>query len=123
MSKRPRGTGSIFSVPGSRNLWVGYTGANDEYIRESERTWNAHLRDYFGGETLKAEKKTEKYSGMKATRVGTVQLAGYVEKRQGEGASKSQSTANWLCFAGLSRLALILSRKRFPVCRNSIASL
>lgn len=145
MSKRPRGTGSIFSVPGSRNLWVGYTGANGEYIRESrgsakkedaknflkrrmeavsggnflgpriekitvdelfddllqdykthgqfflwpERTWNAHLKDYFGGETLKAEKKSEKYPGMKAARVGTVQLAGYVEKRQGDGASKS----------------------------------
>lgn len=134
--KRPRGTGSIFSVPGSRNLWVGYTGPNGEYVRESsgspkktdaqnflkerlkavsngnflgpraekitvdelfddllqdykthaqfflwpERTWNAHLKSYFGGETLKTEKKAEKYSGMRASRIGTAQLAGYVEK-------------------------------------------
>src|SRR5580700_937157 len=124
--KRPRGTGAIFSVPGSRFLWVGYTDAKGEYVRESskevqrtkaqkfldkrlqavasgnflgpqvdritvdelyddllqdyrthgqfvpwpERCWNAHLKDYFGG--------------MKAVRVGTTQIAGYVEKRQGE---------------------------------------
>jgi integrase len=129
--KRPRGTGAIFSVPGSRFLWVGYTDAKGEYVRESskevqrtkaqkfldkrlqavasgnflgpqvdritvdelyddllqdyrthgqfvpwpERRWNAHLKDYFGG--------------MKAVRVGTTQIAGYVEKRQGEGAAKS----------------------------------
>lgn len=39
------------------------------------RRWNIHLKDYFGG--------------MKAARVGTTQIAGYVEKRQGEGAAKS----------------------------------
>jgi integrase len=145
MSKRPRGTGAIFSVPGSRNLWVGYTGANGEYIRESsggqkkedaknflkrrmeavsggnflgprvekitvdelfddllqdykvhaycfswpEYLWNAHMKNYFGGETLTAEKKAEKYSGMRASRVGTTQIAGYVAKRQGEGVSRS----------------------------------
>jgi integrase len=145
MSKRPRGTGSIFSVKGSRNLWVGYADASGKYLRESSgspnkteaqkflrkrmeavsggnflgprvekitvdelfddllqdyrnngqfvlwpfRTWNGHLKDYFGGETLEADKKAEKYSGMKASRVGTSQLAAYVEKRQGEGASKS----------------------------------
>jgi integrase len=145
MTKRPRGTGAIFRVPGSKNLWVGYSGPNGEYIREScgspkrtnaqsflksrmeavsggnflgpriekitvdelfddllqdykthgqffqwpERTWNAHLKHYFGGETLSADKKAEKYCGMRAARVGTVQLAGYVEKRQSEKASKS----------------------------------
>jgi integrase len=145
MSKRPRGTGAIFNVPGSRFLWVGYTDAKGEYVRESsketqptkaqkflnnrlqavangnflgprveritvdelfddllqdyrthgqfalwpERCWNAHLVDYFGGETLKADKKAEKYSGMKAARVGTAQIAGYVEKRTAEGAAKS----------------------------------
>lgn len=131
MSKRPRGTGSIFSVPGSRNLWVGYTGANGEYIRESsgsakkedaknflkrrmeavsggnflgpriekitvdelyddllqdyrthgkdvewaEGRWNVHLKDHFGG--------------MRASRVGTTQIAGYVQKRQEEKAAKA----------------------------------
>jgi integrase len=131
MSKRPRGTGAIFSVPGSRNLWVGYTGTNGEYIREScgsprktdarnflkarmeavsggnflgprvekitvdelyddllqdyrthgkdvewaEGRWKVHLKDYFGG--------------MRAARVGTTQIAGYVEKRQGEKAAKA----------------------------------
>jgi integrase len=145
MSKRPRGTGAIFSVPGSRFLWVGYTDAKGEYVRESsketqptraqkflnnrlqavangnflgprveritvdelfddllqdyrthgqfalwpERCWNAHLADYFGGETLKADKRAEKYSGMKAARVGTAQIAGYVEQRTTEGAAKS----------------------------------
>jgi integrase len=145
MSKRPRGTGAIFSVPGSRFLWVGYTDTKGEYVRESsketqptkaqkflnnrlqavasgnflgprveritvdelfddllqdyrthgqfalwpERCWNAHLIHYFGGETLKADKRAEKYSGMKAARVGTAQIAGYVEKRIAEGAAKS----------------------------------
>ena len=145
MGKRPRGTGAIFSRPGSANLWIGYTGPNGEYVREScgspnkteaqkflrkrmeavsggnflgrrvekitvdelfddllqdykthgqfflwpERTWNAHLKDYFSGETLQADKKAEKYSGMRAARVGTTQIAGYVSKRQDEGASKS----------------------------------
>ncbi|HTQ61125.1 MAG TPA: site-specific integrase [Candidatus Solibacter sp.] len=145
MSKRPRGTGAIFNVPGSRFLWVGYTDAKGEYVRESsketqptsaqkflnnrlqavangnflgprveritvhelfddllqdyrthgqfalwpERCWNAHLLDYFGGETLKADKRAEKYSGMKAARVGTAQIAGYVEQRTTEGAAKS----------------------------------
>lgn len=27
MSKRPRGAGSMFSVPGSKNLWIGDTNA------------------------------------------------------------------------------------------------
>jgi len=53
------------------------------------RCWNAHLKNYFGGETLKADTKTEKRSGMKAARVGTAQIAGYVEMRQAEGAAKS----------------------------------
>ena len=144
MSKRPRGTGAIYSVPGSRNLWVGYTDANGEYQREScgspkrtdaqnflkgrmeavsagnflgprvekitvnelfddllqdykthgkfhlwpERTWNAHLKDYFDGATLPLEKDAV-YSGMRASRVGTKQIAGYVEKRQNENAAKS----------------------------------
>jgi integrase len=142
--KRPRGTGAIFSVPGSKNLLVGYTDANGEYQREScgspkrtdaqnflksrmeavsagnflgpriekitvnelfgdliqdykkhekfhlwpERTWNAHLKDYFGATKLPLEKDAI-YSGMRASRVGTSQIAGYVEKRQGEKASKS----------------------------------
>jgi integrase len=131
MSKRPRGTGAIFSVPGSKNHWVGYTGANGKYIRESsgstkkteaqkflrkrmeavsggnflgprvekitvdelygdllqdygikgqakewaERVWNVHLKDFF--------------AGMKAARVGTVQIGDYVAKRQEEAAAKS----------------------------------
>lgn len=175
--KRPRGTGSIFSVPGSRNLWVGYTGANGEYIRESsgstkkedgknflkrrmeavsggnflgpriekitvdelfddllqdykthgqfflwpERTWNAHLKDHFGGETLKAEKKAEKYSGMKAARVGTVQLAGYVEKRQGEKASKSTINRELALLRRAFSLGFDSEPQRFPACRNSTA--
>ena len=146
--KRPRGTGAIYNVPGSKNLWVGYTGPNGEYVREScgspkrtdaqnflkkrleavsagnflgpriekitvdelfddllqdykvhgycfswpEYLWNAHMKDYFGGETLKAEKRAEKYSGMRASRVGTTQIAGYTAKRQGEGVC--QSTVN-----------------------------
>ena len=49
----------------------------------------AHLKAYFGGEELKADKKAEKYSGMRASRVGTAQLAGYLERRQREKASKS----------------------------------
>jgi len=145
--RRPRGTGSIFSVPGSRNLWVGYTDATGKWVREScgsekkteaqnflkrrleavsagnflgprvekitvnelfddllkdykthgqfhlwpERTWNAHLKDYFGGAKLPPEKDSV-YSGMRASRVGSNQLAGYVEKRQSEEAS--QSTIN-----------------------------
>jgi len=40
MGKRPCGTGSIFTVPGSRNLWVGYVGPNDNYIRESSGSSN-----------------------------------------------------------------------------------
>lgn len=35
MSRRPRGTGSIFNMTGSRNLWVGYTDATGKWIRES----------------------------------------------------------------------------------------
>ena len=35
MSKLPRGAGSIFSVPGSKNLWVGDTNAKGQYVRES----------------------------------------------------------------------------------------
>jgi hypothetical protein len=128
---RPRGTGSIYKQPGSNNLWVGYTGPNGEYVREScgspKRTdaqtflkkrmeavsggnflgpqveritvdnlyddllqdyrthdkdvewakgrWNVHLKDFFGG--------------MRASRVGTTQIAAYVERRQGEGAAKA----------------------------------
>jgi integrase len=145
MSKRPRGTGAIFSRSGSANLWIGYTGPNGEYVREScgspkrtdaqnflkkrleavntgnflgprvekitvdelfddllqdykvhgycfswpEYLWNAHMKNYFGGETLKAEKRTEKYSGMKASRIGTTQIAEYVARRQSEGVSSS----------------------------------
>src|SRR5215467_11666744 len=33
--KRPRGTGTIYGVPGSNNLWVGYVGPDGKYIRES----------------------------------------------------------------------------------------
>ena len=33
--KRPRGTGTIYSVSGSSNLWVGYVGPDGKYIRES----------------------------------------------------------------------------------------
>lgn len=129
--KRPRGTGAIFEVPRSRFLWIGYTGPNGKYVKESsgtekkteaqkflknrmeqvsggkflgkqvekitvdelyedllqdyrirglfvlwpQRCWNAHLKDYF--------------NGMKATLVGTPQIAGYVQKRQGEGAAKA----------------------------------
>lgn len=143
--KRPRGTGSIFSVPGSRNRWVGYTGANGEYIREScgsakkedaknflrrrmeavsggnflgpriekitadelfedllqhYRThgycvsWPAGCWEGVRGEDGAYVRKGRTYlkdyfGGMKASRVGTDQIAGYVEKRQGEGASKS----------------------------------
>jgi integrase len=143
-SKRPRGTGTIYKRSGSTNLWVGYIGPNDEYVRESsgssnkteaqnflrkrmeavsggnflgprvekitvnelfddlltdyktheqfhlwpERTWNAHLKDYFGGVKLPLDKGAA-YSGMRASRVGTSVLAAYVEKRQGERASKS----------------------------------
>lgn len=142
--RRPRGTGSIFSVSESRNLWVGYTDASGKWVREScgspkrtdaqnflkarqeavsrgnflgprveritvnelfddllkdykthgrffqwpERTWNAHLKDYFGGAKLPLEKDAV-YCGMRASRVGTTVLASYVEKRQGENASKS----------------------------------
>ncbi len=131
MTKRPRGTGAIYNVPGSKNLWVGYTDEKGEYIRESsgspnrteaqkflrkrmeavssgnflgpriekitvddlyddllqdyrthgkdvewaEGRWNVHLKDYFGG--------------MRAARVGTAQIAGYVEKRQGQRAAKA----------------------------------
>ena len=53
-----------------------------------ERTWNAHLKDYFGGVKLPLDKDAA-YSGMRASRVGTAVLSAYVEKRQGEGASKS----------------------------------
>jgi len=129
--KRPRGTGAIYSRPGSENLWVGYTDANGNYVRESAGTsnkteaqkflkkrmeavsggnflgpqveritvdnlyddllqdyrthgkdvewaegrWNVHLKDFFGG--------------MRASRVGTSQIAAYVEKRQKEGAAKA----------------------------------
>jgi integrase len=129
--KRPRGTGGIFNVPGSRFLWVGYTGPTGKYIKESsgtekrsdaqaflrkrmeavsggnflgpqvekitvdnlyldllqdyrtngqfaawpERCWKVHLKEHFGG--------------MRAVRVGTSQLAQYVERRQKEGAAKS----------------------------------
>ena len=55
----------------------------------AEGRWNVHLRNYFGGETLDAEKRTEKYSGMKAARVGTTQIVGYVELRQNEKAAKA----------------------------------
>jgi integrase len=54
-----------------------------------ERMWNANMKEYFGGETLTAEKRAEKYSGMRASRVGTTQIAAYVEKRQKEGISTS----------------------------------
>jgi integrase len=53
-----------------------------------ERTWNAHLKNYFGGANLPLEKDTV-HTGMRASRVGTSQIAGYVEKRQREKASKS----------------------------------
>lgn len=60
-----------------------------QFVLWPVRCWNTHLKDYFGGETLKADTKAEKYSGMKAVHVGTAQIAGYVEKRQAEGAAKS----------------------------------
>jgi len=54
----------------------GYCFSWPEYL------WNAHMKDYFGGETLKAEKRAEKYSGMRASRIGTTQIAEYVAKRR-----------------------------------------
>jgi integrase len=145
--RRPRGTGSIFTMTGSRNLWVGYTDATGKWIRESsgsekkteaqnflrrrleavsvgnflgprvekitvnelfddllkdyrrngqfvlwpQRCWNVHLQDYFGGVKLPLENDAT-YSGMKASRIGSSQIEGYIEKRQSEGAS--QSTIN-----------------------------
>jgi integrase len=53
-----------------------------------ERTWNAHLKNYFGGAKLPLDKDAI-YSGMRASRVGTAILAAYVQRRQSEGASKS----------------------------------
>src|ERR1700733_3334481 len=44
-------------------------------IEWAERVWEIHLKDYFGG--------------MRACRVGTTQIGGYVEKRQAEEAAKS----------------------------------
>src|SRR5215467_15086393 len=62
--------------------------AHGQFHLWPERTWNAHLKDYFGGAKLPLEKDAA-YSGMRASRVGTTALAAYVEKRQGEEASKS----------------------------------
>lgn len=42
---------------------------------------------------------------MRASRVGTAQIAGYVEKRQGEKAARRQSIGNWLCCAAPSHSA------------------
>lgn len=44
-----------------------------QFVLWPERCWNAHLKDYFGG--------------MKASRVGTAQIAGYVQRRQTEKAA------------------------------------
>ena len=44
-------------------------------VEWAERLWNIHLKDSFGG--------------MRAARLGTVQISGYVEKRLGEKAAKS----------------------------------
>lgn len=46
--------GSIFSVPGSRNLWVGYAGPNGEYIRESSGSARKTDPQNFFRERLKA---------------------------------------------------------------------
>ena len=43
-------------------------------VELAERLWNIHLKDYFGG--------------MKAARLGTVHISGYVEKRLGQKAAK-----------------------------------
>ena len=61
----------------------GYCFSWPEYL------WNAHMKDYLGGETLKAEKRAEKYSGRRASRIGTTQIAEYVAKRQSEKVSPS----------------------------------
>src|SRR5262245_8669788 len=61
---------------------------HEQFFLWPERSWNAHLKDYFGGAKLPLEKNAV-YGGMKASRVGTTQIAGYVEKRQSEGASRS----------------------------------
>src|SRR5215467_15812658 len=137
--KRPRGTGAIFNVPGSKNLWVGYTDANGKYVREScgspkktdaqtflkkrmeavnggnflgpqvekitvDNLYDDLLQDYRthgkdvewaegrwkgNGESPKAGHLQKFFRGMRASRVGTAQIAAYVEKRQGEGAAKA----------------------------------
>ena len=46
--------GWIFSVPGSRNLWVGYAGPNGEYIRESSGSAKKTDTQNFLRERLKA---------------------------------------------------------------------
>lgn len=51
--------------------WEGAKDENGAYIRQGR----TYLKDYFGG--------------MKAARVGTAQIAGYVERRQAEGAANS----------------------------------
>src|SRR5262245_1507733 len=61
---------------------------HEQFFLWPERSWNAHLKDYFGGAKLPLEKNAV-YGGMKASRVGTTQIAGYVSRRQSEGASKS----------------------------------
>lgn len=85
-SKRPRGTGSIFSVPGSKNLekvivdelyddllrHYGIHGQDEEWAKVR---WQVRLKYYFGG--------------MRASRIGTSQIAEYAERRQGQGAAKA----------------------------------
>ena len=35
---RPRGTGAIFLIPKSRFWYIGYTGPNGKYIKETSGT-------------------------------------------------------------------------------------
>jgi integrase len=48
---------------------------NGHAVAWAESVWDLHLKPFFGG--------------MRASRVGTTQLGGYVEKRKGEGAARS----------------------------------
>jgi hypothetical protein len=54
MGKRPRGTGSIFTVPGSRFLWVGYIDSKGDYQRESSKTERRREAQKFLAERMRA---------------------------------------------------------------------
>ena len=82
---------------------------------------HAHLKAYFGGEELKADKKAEKYSGMRASRVGTAQLARYLERRQREKASKSTINRELALLRRAFSIGLTLRRRRSSTFRNSNA--